>query len=544
MNKDHIQNIIVVGGGSSGWMAATYLHSSLNGLVNITVIESPTISRIGVGEATVTTIKTEFFDRLGLSEMQWMPMCKGSYKMGIRYANWKKAPEEGGDYFYHIFGEIPYIDEVPLTHVWIKKRLEQNYSTPMAYACYPSIAAMDLKKSPKLHNNRQAHYYAYHFDATLLASYLARWSASRGIQHVYDNLTHAELDNDGNIVCVVGADEKKYVADLFIDCSGFSGFLIEKTLKEPIVSFEKSLLTDRAITLNFNENPAIDGIRPYTTASAMKAGWMWEIPHFNTSGNGYVYSSQFISDDQAEREMRKFFGKKAEKVDVRIIKFQSRRRKNAWVKNCVSIGLSSNFLEPLESTGLYFVYAALYQLIRNFPKKIIDPVLRDKFNQKIRYMVDEMRDFIIMHFKTCRRTDTAFWLANKYETHVPDSLQKIFEKHKSGLPIKTTHQSDIKLYASFGVQFDNFWTNTNYQSILCGVEVLPDTALPLLNYRDDIMKKGEELFKQYQLESQRLIKTLPSQFDYLSKIYTIQNKNELCPENLRESMHKIKSTHE
>jgi len=527
MNSDHIQNIIVVGGGSSGWMAATYLHSSLNGLVNITVIESPTISRIGVGEATVTTIKTEFFDRLGLSEAQWMPECKGSYKMGIRYANWKKTPEEGGDYFYHIFGEIPYIDEVPLTHVWIKKRLEQNYNIPMAYACYPGIAAMDLKKSPKLHNNIQAHYYAYHFDATLLASYLARWSVSRGIKHVYDNLTHAELNAQGNISCVVGAGGKKYAADLFIDCSGFSGFLIEKTLKEPIVSFENSLLTDRAIAVNFNENPETDGIRPYTTATAMKAGWMWEIPHFDTSGNGYVYSSQFISDSQAEQEVRQFFGKKAEKADVRIIKFQSRRRQNAWVKNCISIGLSSNFLEPLESTGLYFVYAALYQLIRNFPKKIIDPVLRDKFNQKIRFMVDEMRDFIIMHFKTCRRTDTPFWLANKHETVVPDSLQKIFERHQSGLPIKTTHQSDIKLYASFGVQFDNFWTNTNYQSILCGVEVLPDTALPLLHYRDDIMKKGEELFKHYQLESQRLINTLPSQFDYLSKIYAMKNNTVL-----------------
>jgi tryptophan halogenase len=252
----------------------------------------------------------------------------------------------------------------------------------------------------------------------------------------------------------------------------------------------------------------------------MKAGWIWEIPHYDTSGNGYVYSSQFISDDEAEREVRRFFGKKAENAEARFIKFQSRRRRNAWVKNCVSIGLSSNFLEPLESTGLYFVYAALYQLIRNFPKKSIDPILRDKFNHKIRYMVDEMRDFIIMHFKTSRRIDSPFWLANKYETVVPDSLQQIFDRHRSGLPIKTTHQSDIKLYASFGVQFDNFWTNTNYQSILCGVDMLPATSLPLLNYRHDIMKKGNELFEQYQFESKKFINTLPSQYNYLSKMYS------------------------
>jgi tryptophan halogenase len=522
MNNGHIKDIVIVGGGTAGWMAATYLQSSLNGLVNITVIESPTIPRIGVGEATVTTIKTEFFDRLGISEAEWMPYCKGTYKMGIRYANWKQAPEVGEDYFYHIFGEIPYIDEVPLTHVWIKKRLEENYQIPMAYACYSSMSAMDLKKSPKLIDDRRAHYYAYHFDSALLAAYLAKWARAHNIVHVYDNLTHAELDGEGDITCVIGNDGKKYHADLFIDCSGFCGFLIEKTLKEPSVSFANSLLTDRAIAINFRENPARDGVRPYTTATTMKAGWMWEIPHFNASGNGYVYSSQFISDEQAEQELRQFFGKKAAQADARLIKFQSRRRRNAWVKNCVSIGLSSNFLEPLESTGLYFVYAALYQLVRNFPKKIIDPTLRDKFNHKIHYMVDEMRDFIIMHFKTCGRTDSAFWLANKYETLVPDTLQQIFTKHRAGLPIKTTHQTDMKLYASFGVQFNNFWTNTNYMSILCGVDYLPNTALPLLHYRHDIMKKGNEIIAQNKIESERLIHSLPSHYDYLSHLYSVQ----------------------
>lgn len=524
MDHEKVQDIVIVGGGSSGWIAATYLHSCLKGLVNITVIESPNMPRIGVGEATVTTIKTEFFDRLGLSEAQWMPHCKGSYKMGIRYANWRNTPQEGGDYFYHIFGEIPYIDEVPLTHVWIKKRLEEKFSIPMAYACYPSIAAIDQKKSPKLFNDTQAHYYAYHFDANLLANFLARWSSSKNIKHVMDELTHAKLGEDGNIISVVGIDGKEYRGDLFIDCSGFAGFLIEKALKEPIVSFDQSLLTDRAIAINFPEDPAHDGIRPYTTATAMKAGWIWEIPHYDTSGNGYVYASQFLTEDEAEQELRQFFGKKAEQAEVRHIKFQSRRRRNAWVKNCISIGLSSNFLEPLESTGLYFVYAALYQLIRNFPNKAIDPILRDKFNQKIRYMVDEMKDFIIMHFKTAKRSDTPFWLANKHETVVPDSLKQIFDRHRSGLPIKTTHQSDIKLYASFGVQFDNFWTNTNYQSILCGVEFLPDSALPLLDFRPDIMQKGEELFKQYQFESKKLLKTLPSQYEYLSKVYGHTNQ--------------------
>ncbi|MDP3704935.1 MAG: tryptophan 7-halogenase [Legionellaceae bacterium] len=530
MKSDEIQSIIIVGGGSSGWMAATYLKRALNWNVQITVIESPYIEKIGVGEATVTTIKTEFFDRLGLAESEWMPHCKGSYKMGIRYANWRNSPECGGDYYYHIFGEIPYIDEVPLTHIWIKKRLEENYQIPMAYACYNNISAIDLNKSPKFLNDQRAHYYAYHFDAALLAQFLCKWSQKNDIKHIKDNLTHAELDEEGNIRCVVGEDGQKYEADLFIDCSGFSAFLIEKMLKEPTVTFEKSLLTDRAIAINFPENPEKDGVRPYTTATAMKAGWIWEIPHFDTSGNGYVYSSQFISDEEAERELRQFFGKKSDHADVRFIKFQSRRRERAWVKNCISIGLSSNFLEPLESTGLYFVYAALYQLIRNFPRKKIDPVLRDKFNQKIRFMVDEMKDFIVMHFKTCQRTDSSFWLANRHETEISESLKLIFDRYKSGLPIKTTHQTDMKLYASFGVQFDNFWTNTNYLSILCGVEWLPDEALSLLYHRSDIMEKGNSLLKKIQIESAQQKEILPSQYDYLKQMYSLSHANKLRSE--------------
>ncbi len=529
MDRDVIEHIIVVGGGSAGWMSATYLYKALGERVNITLIESPNIGKIGVGEATVTTIKTEFFDRLGLAESDWMPKCKGSYKMGIRFQNWKSPPETGGDYYYHIFGEIPYIDEVPLTHIWIKKRLEENYQMPMAYTCYNSLPAIDAMKSPKLLDDTREHYYAYHFDAGLLAGYLAEWGRKRGINHVQDDLRQVELKENGEIQCVIGAHGHKYYADLFIDCSGFASFLIEKVYQEPVVSFEDSLLTDRAIAINFEENIENTGIRPYTTATAMKAGWMWEIPHFNTSGNGYVYSSQFISDEEAEAEVRQFFGAKAEHADARKIKFQSRRRRRAWVKNCVSIGLSANFLEPLESTGLYFIYAALYQLVRNFPKKTIDPILRDKFNQKICYMVDEMKDFILMHFKTCRRTDTEFWLANRYETKTSDSLQLILDRYQAGLPVKTTHQSDIKLYASFGVQFDNFWTNTNYLSVLCGVDRLPKQTLSLLNYRSDIMHQGEVLFEKLRKESEQLLRTLPSQAEYLKQLYAL-NSETLCPE--------------
>lgn len=523
-DDDVVRNIIIVGGGSAGWMAAAYIAKSLNFKINLTLIESASIPRIGVGEATVPTIKTEFFDKLCIPETEWMPACHATYKLSVKFQNWIKPIGTGRDHYYHNFGEIPSIDEVPLTHVWIKKRLEGKTSIPMDYACFDMVEACDLMKSPKFFDGTPAQHYAYHFDALLLANFLKGWSVQRGVTHIIDNLATAELDEQGNIRCVVSETGEKYYADLFIDCSGFSGFLIEKILKEPIVSFEETLLTDRAVTLNIPETPDVDGIRPYTTATAFSAGWLWEIPLFHRSGNGYVYSSHFISDEEAEQEIRNFFGKKGEKAESRFVRFQSRRRRQAWVKNCISIGLASSFLEPLESTGIYFIYAALYQFIKNFPNKQINPAFRDKFNQKVCYMVDDVKNFIAMHFKTSPREDTPFWKANKYETKTPEFLELILSRQEAGIPVRKSHQTDNNLYSSFAARFENFWTNSSYQCILCGVNKIPKLSMPILNYRDDILMKAEEIFSQIQMRSKEYNKTLPTHYEYLKRQYNEEEK--------------------
>lgn len=518
-DNNKIKNIIIIGGGSAGWMAASYIAKSLDFDINITVIESENIGRIGVGEATVPTIKTEFFDRLGLAEQDWMHHCNATYKMGVKFINWKKPSADESDYYYHNFGEIPAFDEIPLTHIWMKKYLEENYDVPMDYACFSSLLACDQLKSPNLLNGTQVQHYAYHFDAALLAKFLRGWATERKVNHVIDDLVTAKQDEHGNITCVVSQSGKEYHADLFIDCSGFAGFLIEKVLKEPIITFDKSLLTDRAIALNIPSNAKEEGIRPYTTALAMKAGWMWQIPLFNRSGNGYVYSSKFISDEDAEKEMRQYFGKRADNVESRFIKFQSRRRQRSWVNNVVSIGLASSFLEPLESTGIYFIYAALYQLMKQFPNKNIAPTTRDEFNKKVGFMVEDVKDFIVMHFKTAVREDTAFWRANKYETETPQSLQLIFDQQKAGLPIRMSHQGDNHLYSSFAARFENFWTNSSYQCILCGVDYLPKHPLPILNHRKDIMHQGNLELERISKESRKICDDLPTQYEYLKQLY-------------------------
>lgn len=516
--QTNIKNIIVIGGGTAGWMSATYLARSLNFNVNITVIESPDAKPIGVGEATIPTIKMEFFDRLGIPEDEWMPKIGGTFKLGIKYANWAKPKEAGGDYYYHIFGELPLIDEVPLSAAWIKKRLEGKTNKSFAASCLPSAVAFDHHLSPKLLDGTTVQHYAYHFDALELANFLKEWGKARGVRHVIDKLLTAEQDEEGNIVRVVGQSGQKYEADLFIDCSGFAGFLIDKVYQEPIVSFKDSLITDRAIAINIPDEPGKQDIRSYTTATAMKHGWIWEIPLYKRSGNGYVYSSQHVSDDEAAKELCDHFGARANNANLRSIRFESRRHERSWIKNCVAIGLSSYFLEPLESSTIYFIYASLYQLVKCFPMKNIDPALRDKFNRKVNYMVEDNRDFIVMHFKTAQREDTPFWKTNKYDITIPDSLADILRKHKAGLPIKRPIVNNNNLYPTFKSLFQNFWTETNYQCILSGVGYLPNNPYPLLNYRDDILNESEVLFKKIEMRAEELKKLLPTHYAYLKKI--------------------------
>lgn len=513
---NRIEKIVIVGGGSSGWISAAYLMKATNFKVEVQLIESPNIPKIGVGEATLPSIKEQLFDFLEIPENEWMPKCNATYKMGIKFVNWRLSPQEGGDKYYHIFGEFPLLEGFPLSQIWydLKKR---GLNKPLDYACHKAPYLCDNFRSPKFMNGESVAHSAYHFDANLVTEFLQEWCIERGVSHIQDDLKTAELDDSGNIDYVIGANGEKYGADLFVDCSGFRGFLIDKVLGEPKISFSKSLLNDSAVAINLSNEGNTD-IPPYTSATAMTTGWTWETPLMDRIGNGYVYSSEFQSKDDAEKEIRTFLGKKAEGVDARHIKFESGRRERSWVKNCVSIGLSSSFLEPLESTGLYFVYAALYQLKEHFPTKEMNPALRTKFNNKISYMVDDVKDFIVLHFCTSPREDTPYWKANKYDLEISDSLKDILSLQTAGLPIKRSYRANEALYTSFEAAFDRFWTNSNYQSILGGVNFLPNTSTPMLNYYPDIFERAEDIINQVEVESKELVDALPSHYEYLESL--------------------------
>tara|TARA_Y100001968_G_C19446350_1_gene765585 strand:+ start:315 stop:1907 length:1593 start_codon:yes stop_codon:yes gene_type:complete len=514
--KNHnkpISKIIVLGGGSSGWISAAYLSKALNN-VSITVIESENIGRIGVGEATIPSIKNELFDFLEIPEEEWMPKTQGSYKIGIKYANWRKSRNENpNDYFYHPFGEVPLCTDIPLSSVWnLNQTLSPDKIKSYEYSCFIAPYICDKNLSPKYLNGKKAVHHAYHFDAPLVADFLAEWSMKRGVNQIRDNINDVKLNSNGSITKLVGSKGTEYEADFFIDCTGFASVLLEKALKEPFVSFSENLLTDSAVAVNIPYTEENTEIKPYTTATALSSGWVWEIPLQTRSGNGYVYSSQFLSPEQAEKELRDYFGESVKNVTMRHIKFKSGRHERAWVKNCVGIGLSSAFLEPLESTGIHFVYAALRQFIKYFPDKSNSSVLQDKFNERMNYMVDEVRDFIVLHFCTSPREDTPFWKANKYDIKVPRSLQEVFNLHKEGLPFRQSYKGNLDS------RFDRFWTYSNYIAILLGVGRYPEKTQPLLSHRPDVIDLAKDMFSKIQTDASEAIDALPSHTEYLNAL--------------------------
>lgn len=512
-----IKNIVIVGGGTAGWMSASYLVRALQQQANITLIESEAIPRIGVGEATIPSLQKVFFDFLGIPEREWMPQVNGAFKAGIKFVNWRKPPSPShNDYFYHLFGNVPNCDGVPLTHYWLRKR-EQGFQQSMAYACYPQPGALDVNLAPCLHDGSRQMSHAWHFDAHLVADFLKRWAVDRGVNRVVDEVVEVKLNEHGFISSLLTKEGRQLEADLFIDCSGMRGLLINQALKEPFIDMSDYLLCDSAVASAVPNDDTLAGVEPYTSSIAMNAGWTWKIPMLGRFGSGYVFSSKFTSRDQATADFLNLWGL-SDNQPLNQIKFRVGRNKRAWVNNCVSIGLASCFLEPLESTGIYFIYAALYQLVKHFPDTAFDPRLADAFNAEIVYMFDDCRDFVQAHYFTSAREDTAFWLANRHELRLSDAIQEKIERYKAGLPLTTTSFDDATYYDTFDFEFKNFWLNGNYYCIFAGLDMLPDRSLPLLQLRPESIDKAEVMFASIQHEAERLRTSLPTNYDYLRSL--------------------------
>jgi tryptophan 6-halogenase len=515
-----IKSVLILGGGTAGWMTASYLKKAFPDL-EITLVEAASIPKIGVGEATVPNLQRVFFDFLGIKEDEWMRRCNAAFKCAVKFVNWRTPRADGvDDHYYHTFGILPNVDGLPLSHYWVAKRRE-GLDEPFDYACYREPALLDAKLAPRFMNGTRAMYYAWHFDAHLVADYLRDLSVGWGVRHLVDRLEGVQLAQDGSIKTLLTQQGRRLEADLFVDCSGFRGLLINQALREPFLDMSDHLINDSAVAAPVPHDDDAHGVEPYTSAIAMDAGWTWKIPMLGRFGSGYVYSSKFASEDRAAREFCQLWGLNPDHSELNRIRFRVGRNRRAWVKNCVSIGLSSCFVEPLESSGIYFIYAAIYQLAKHFPDKSFNPVLIARFNRAIEVMFDDTRDFIQLHYLTTQREDTPFWRANKFELTLSDQVKEKLETYQAGLPVNMPITDEDTYYSDFEAEFRNFWTNGSFYCILAGMGLVPPHDIPSIRYRAESRRKADAIFRRVKEETRQLLGSLPTNRQFLRQLHGV-----------------------
>jgi tryptophan halogenase len=439
-----VSNITIVGGGTTGWIVAAYLNQRLQWSpvtsreVTITLIESPEIGIIGVGEATVPTLKSTL-RMLNISEAEFMERTDASFKLGIWFHDWNR--DENGQprgYLHPFTGGLTIAGLHPgfgFKKYGLPNRpntTDQDYVRAISHA----REAVEAMRGPRALNGppfRGALQYAYHVDAGKLAQFLSEVCIARGIRHVRDNVVDVKLDDRGYVAALQLKERGEWPVELVIDCSGFRGLIINQALKEPFESFSDYLLNDRAIPIQIpHDDP--QKIESVTRSTALEAGWSWRIPLHSRVGTGYVFSSRFKSEDQAFDELRAHLNGRGDKAEKRVIKMRVGRSRRSWVNNCIAIGLSSGFLEPLESTAIMSVELQARWLLYYLPTSDFEPPLRDQFNNACERLYDEIRDFLCIHFSQSTREDTPYWRAARHDAKKSDLLKYQLEVWRNALP--------------------------------------------------------------------------------------------------------------
>ncbi len=409
-----VKKVVIAGGGTAGWCAAAALGKHLGPLVDITLVESEAIGIVGVGEATVRTILT-FHEFLGINEPEFLHATNATIKLGIAFTNWARQ----GDYYFHAFGVIGRSMWLShFYHIWLQARSEGLVDSFSDY-CFELKAA----EADRFATDRSQLNYAYHFDTWLYGKYLRQLCEGWGVRRVEGKIDQVNQNPEtGYITGLVMESGQVIEGDLFIDCTGLRGLLIEQTLKTGYEDWNQWLANDSALACH---TASVGRLHPYTEAIAHGDGWRWRIPLQNRVGNGLVYSSQTLPDDQA---MDRFLGLlEAEPFrEPHLIRFRTGQRRKVWNKNCIAFGLASGFIEPLESTNIHLMQTGVTRLVQMFPFGGITDAVVDRFNAVTRIEVENIRDFVIMHYKLTERDDTDYWVGRR-DMSVPDTLAQRLE---------------------------------------------------------------------------------------------------------------------
>lgn len=496
MESKKITKVVIAGGGTAGWITAALLNKVLGKVIEITLVESAEIGTVGVGEASIPPI-LHLNGALGISEKEFIKATGATIKLGIEFENWRSQ----GHRYMHAFGEIgkdfPFCE---FYHFWLKAHQANNapdfWDFSLNYQAAKAHKFAHLKHIP---NTQLAGlHYAYHFDATRYGEFLKGLAQSRGVKRIEGKIESVnQCHQSGHIRSLLLTNGEHIDGDLFIDCTGLRALLIEQTLNTGFEDWSHWLPCDSAIAVQ--SELAADAI-PYTRSIARDSGWQWQIPLQHRVGNGIVYSSRFLSDEAAKQQLLENLPAKP-LTEPRVIKFKTGRRLKQWHKNVVSVGLSSGFLEPLESTSIHLIQSAAIRLIKFFPHQGIKQSLVDEFNQQSKTEFERIRDFIILHYKLTERDDSAFWRFCK-GMDIPSSLKKKIELFKtSGKLIR----EDDELFAEVA-----------WQQVMIGQGLIAEDHHPLTDALSD--EQLNELFSNLKTLINSTVEQLPSHSQFLEKV--------------------------
>lgn len=496
MNNQTIKNIVIVGGGTSGWMTAAALSKTIGCQThNITLVESEQIGTVGVGEATIPMISLFNNNVMGFDENEFVRETNATFKLGIEFVNWRK---QGHSYF-HPFGLLGVdMDGISFMHYWMRwqkaggsldySKFNAETEAARVFKFMRTAPQVGAKLMPDIN-------YAYQFDASLYAVYLRKHAERCGVKRIEGKITEVKQDpSSGYIQAVVLENGEQVQGDFFIDCSGFRGLLIEQTLNAGYADWSHWLPVNRALAVPCE---SAGELLPYTRATAQEAGWQWRIPLQHRTGNGYVYSSEFISDDEASSKLLERLDGKAQ-AEPRPLRFVTGMRKKCWEKNCLAIGLASGFLEPLESTSIHLVQVSISKLLTMFPRDGFSDILIKRYNAEMEFEYDNIKDFLIAHYKITEREDTPFWRYVK-NMSIPDSLAEKLEIFRTRGEVMA-RQSEL-------------FKETSWFAVLVGQGLMPEAYHPIADSisEDDLRLRLTKI----RTGVQNRVNSMPKHADYI-----------------------------
>ena len=500
-----VKDVLVVGGGTAGWLTAAFLAKLLTG-VRISLVESQDIGILGVGEGTFPSIRGTL-STIGIDEARFLRAANATFKQGVKFAHWVRPPgTPGPDHYFHPFnvpsGRAEGFDLLPY---WLLGAAGPGVGLADAVTMQKRTA--DAFRAPKRRNDpdyRGPMNYAYHFDAARFAALLCEVGKELGVVHRIATVEHVDLDADGAIAAVVTKEHGALTADLYVDCTGFRAVLIGGALGVPFTDLGDTLFVDRALAFQVPYERPDRPIASYTISTAQEAGWTWDIGLQQRRGIGYVFSSRYTDEGRAEEILRDYAGARSEGLNPRLLKFRVGYRKTQWVKNCVAVGLSSGFLEPLESSGIGLIESAAYLIGYLFPRDGNFAPLAQHFNAFMAARYERIIDFLKMHYCLSQRRDTPFWIDNKDSATVPASLQDRLAMWRTRPPHRLDFLTDLEMYLPASWQF-----------VLYGMEFKTDLRAAEKAYTR--FEDAQREFRMIRQMSERALSDLPLHRDLVEE---------------------------